>query len=542
MKSLVSSMAVFPKAFIAAIVRSILRGKSWISILFTFWSSPSPIPPPSTAGTLPPRSIAEFLKEAEDLILGAISHHEDLLRISAGLKKQFQTALSDSEISMLPSYTYRLPTGHEKGQFLALDMGGTTLRIALVELRGRGAESEEKPCKVLHTNILKAEEKVKDLVGIAFFEWMAEMILETVSSHLDREDGKPLPIAVTWSFPLEQKSIKNGIIHDMGKGFHAANGLIGQDLGEVIKSACKTKGLDVELQAILNDSTACLLSQAYVDPSTRLGLILGTGCNLAAFVPVSSIPKSKYGGRPASWFDEARHVVINSELGMYGKDVLPLTRWDMELKKGHEKPWFQPLEHMVSGMYLGECCRIPLVEAIETTGIFGGVVPAGLQKPYGLRTETLALIAADPTPTFETALPTFNALYPSTIPATPADLKAVASIASFITRRSTAIIAASVFALWQLRNESSLAHREVLTLPDSRSAKDSVLKAEIERESLRTTVSYNGAVIESYPGYLPMCQTYLDALVGKGARIELMEARDSSLLGAAVAVACEERR
>lgn len=191
-----------------------------------------------------------------------------------------------------------------------------------------------------------------------------------------------------------QNSIKSGVIHDMGKGFHAADGLIGQDLGQVIKTACKSKGLDVELQAILNDSTACLLSQAYVDPSARLGLILGTGCNLAAFLPVSSIPRPKYSGRPDSWFDEARHVVANTELGMYGKDVLPLTRWDMELKRNHEKPWFQPLEHMVSGMYLGECCRIPLVEAIETTDLFGGVVPKGLQAPYSLRTETLALIAA----------------------------------------------------------------------------------------------------------------------------------------------------
>ena len=178
----------------------------------------------------------------------------------------------------------------------------------------------------------------------------------------------------------------------MGKGFRAADGLLGQDLGEVISRACRTKGLQVNLQAILNDGTACLLSQSYADPSTRFGLILGTGTNAAVFLPVSAISAPKFGDRPATWFDEARQVVVNTEMSMYGRDVLPLTRWDEELKRNHEKPWFQPLEHMCSGMYLGECCRLPLVEAIERTGVFGGVVPESLRKPYSLHTETLSLV------------------------------------------------------------------------------------------------------------------------------------------------------
>jgi len=205
MKSVISSMAILPKAFVAAIVRSILRGKSWIALLFAFWTTPSKsITPPTTpASSLQRRSLTDFLKEAEYLILGPISHDEDLLRIAAGLKEQFQTALASSEVSMLPSYSYRLPNGQEKGQFLALDMGGTTLRIALVELSGREADSKVAPCRVLHANVLKADDTVKDLVGMAFFEWMADMISETVSSHLDNEAGKPLPIAVTWSFPIK---------------------------------------------------------------------------------------------------------------------------------------------------------------------------------------------------------------------------------------------------------------------------------------------------------------------------------------------------
>ena len=178
----------------------------------------------------------------------------------------------------------------------------------------------------------------------------------------------------------------------MGKGFLATNGLLGQDLGEIIKFACKKQGLNVQLEAIVNDSTATLLSQAYVHASTRFGLILGTGTNIAVHLPVSAFSRTKYGKRPESWFESARHVIFNTELGMFGKDILPLTRWDELLNASHPRPGFQPLEHLLSGFYLGEICRLAIVEAVETAGLLGGELPPSLEAPYSLDTEILSRI------------------------------------------------------------------------------------------------------------------------------------------------------
>jgi hexokinase len=180
----------------------------------------------------------------------------------------------------------------------------------------------------------------------------------------------------------------------MGKGFLANEGLVGQDLGEIIKSACLRQGLHVELSAIVNDSSAALLSEAYITPSTRFSLILGTGVNIAAHLPVTTIDQPKFGDRPSSWHEKASHVIINTELGMFGHGILPLTKWDKLLKAAHPRPDFQPLEQLVSGYYLGEICRLALLDAISTTGIFGGIVPPSLQTPYSLDTETLSLIEA----------------------------------------------------------------------------------------------------------------------------------------------------
>lgn len=193
---------------------------------------------------------------------------------------------------------------------------------------------------------------------------------------------------------VSQTSSKGGRLCGMGKGFLAAEGLLGEDLGDIIELACKRKGLHVELSAIVNDSNATLLSEAYLTPSTRFGLILGTGTNIAAHLPVNTIAKSKYGNRPDAWHAKASHVIVNTELGMFGKGVLPLTRWDRLLLKSHPRPDFQPLEHLVSGYYVGEICRLALIEVIESTGAFGGVVPESLLNSYGLDTETLSQIEA----------------------------------------------------------------------------------------------------------------------------------------------------
>lgn len=83
-----------------------------------------------------------------------------------------------------------------------------------------------------------------------------------------------------------------------------------------------------------------------------------------------------------------------------------------------------------------------------------------------------------------------------------------------------------------------------------------------ERQFTRTTIAYNGSIMESYPGYKGMCQEYIDVLVkeslkegvvredaGKTAStkrsaigIDLVPASEGSLLGAAVALAsaCEQ--
>src|ERR1700712_2323774 len=57
-----------------------------------------------------------------------------MLSMSSALRIQYKAKLQESEACMLPSYCHALPTGKEVGTYVSLDVGGSTLRIALIEL------------------------------------------------------------------------------------------------------------------------------------------------------------------------------------------------------------------------------------------------------------------------------------------------------------------------------------------------------------------------------------------------------------------------
>ncbi|KAK4157038.1 hypothetical protein C8A00DRAFT_12044 [Chaetomidium leptoderma] len=551
---LVSAMTSLRDVLVAAL-KSLLRGKSFLKALLAFWTA-SPVAPPITTQDVGSAKVnadpaADFLAEAEHLLLGYIEAG-GLEQFARKLKHQFQERLRSDPACMLPSYNSQLPTGGESGQYLALDVGGSTLRVALVELRGRAASGSQGT--ILGMDSFKIDNDVRNLRGTAFFDWMAERIHRTVAKDSARGHSPehPLLVGLAWSFPIEQTSSKGGKLCGMGKGFLANEGLVGEDLGEIIKAACQKKGLHVELSAIVNDSSAALLSEAYINPSTRFSLILGTGVNIAVHLPVTTIDQSKFGDRPSSWHEKASHVIVNTELGMFGHDILPLTKWDKLLKAAHARPDFQPLEHLVSGYYLGEICRLALLDAIPATGIFSGIIPPSLQTPYSLDTETLSLIEADPNPT--TALQTFTTRHPCSPPPTASDMSFLRTLASHITRRSASVIAASLFALWELKAdaERDLLAAATTTLLSSSSAsggaaalEETETEVQMACQGGKTAVAFNGSVVEHYPGYRAQLQGYVDGLLaekrksdGDGGSIELVEARESSLRGAAVALAC----
>ncbi|KAL8995611.1 MAG: hypothetical protein Q9169_004685 [Polycauliona sp. 2 TL-2023] len=445
---------------------------------------------------------------------------ESLLALSAKLQAEFTERLQSNSQCMLPSHNYTLPHGKEHGSYLALDVGGSTLRVALVDLDGRASAQPIRVRRIVASHI---DDRVRNLRGLEFFDWIAtrirEMLLGDRAARDRMRSHQPLPMGIAWSFPIDQTSIRSGNIIGMGKGFHCSL-YKGYDLGDLITGACHRLNLNVRLDAIVNDSSAAVLSRAYIDPSTRLAVILGTGLNAAIHLPTSSLHQSKFGSRQFPSTVKTTHVLVNTELSMFGKSAFPTTQWDEHLNANHILPDYQPLEYLLAGKYMGEIVRLVIIDAIEKCGLFNGKTPETLAHPFSLDTRVLAAIEAE----------TFGHLTPATclsvqwqlrsLP-TPAEMHFIRQVVLAVSRRSQGYFTAAIHALSFLLHDRD----------------DSLLQNGLDHIS----IGCDGSVINKYPGYMEKCQGLLDEMVridGTGQkRVVLESSGDSAILGAGVAVA-----
>jgi hexokinase len=205
MQPFIAAMLKVRQAFYAAAIRSLLRTKSLLKSILSFWISPSVLKAKDVetdVGSLLQTRIEEFLEDVEWRMRNEVTK-ERLLAFSKGLKGQLEDSLLDNQQCMLPSYNHQLPTGRECGTYLAVDVGGSTFRVALIELSGRDGAAPES--KILKSRSVKINQAVKQLKGLAFFDWMAERIEDTLSGQSEGQEtsGAPLAMGLAWSFPIE---------------------------------------------------------------------------------------------------------------------------------------------------------------------------------------------------------------------------------------------------------------------------------------------------------------------------------------------------
>lgn len=192
------AMLRITQAFLAAL-KSLARSTSLIQRILTTWyirlvkDSHVKLRPATKALDLFSNEVEHLLEEVLD--------PARLLQLSLGLQKQFKKALRSDTRCMLPSYNHQLPHGTERGTYLALDVGGSTFRVALVELLG--PQDSGTGMKIDALKSYKINDSVKQLKGVAFFDWMAERIEETICGHAHGLENGLLSMGLAWSFPIE---------------------------------------------------------------------------------------------------------------------------------------------------------------------------------------------------------------------------------------------------------------------------------------------------------------------------------------------------
>lgn len=458
-----------------------------------------------------PVSLEVFCSEAKSVLTDHFTV-PNMLSMSQNIRKQILHNAQASTIAMLPSFNYTLPSGKEKGTYLALDIGGSTLRVALVELL-----SEDCHINFRRVSTCPITDDIKRSEGRAFFAWVADRIHDLlVQDKHGYGLNIPLLMGVSWSFPIQQTSSANARILPMGKGFQCFDDAVGQDLNQMIREACSERFLSIRMVAIINDSSATLLSRAYLDPSTRMSLIMGTGTNSAAYLPVQMIPREKFGNRYENLFSQVRHVIVNTELGLLGGDnVLPRTRWDETLNYNHIKPDFQPLEYMTSGAYLGEIVRLIILDAVLTAGLFGGSLPSTMADSYSFDTLVMAVIESDTSPMLRASSDFLQHKHDFPEPPSWQDLSFLKRICSFVSTRAAAYVAISLHGLSSIiqRPEAPLSPAAGCRLCEKTNATSLLpIAAPVTTGPNVCSIACDGTVITKYPNFRVRCQEYLDQL------------------------------
>lgn len=275
--------------------------------------------------------------------------------IEKGMKHGLQTSSLQMENTFIPE----LLDGSENGQYLALDLGGTNFRVIKLQLE-KGKIVDE------IIEYYQVEEHLRLGKGTNLFEFLAECIKDFIQkNNLSRE--KSLPLGFTFSFPMTQKALDIALLVNWTKSFNCP-GVIGEDVVSMLNSSLKKVGVtNVNVVAILNDTTGTLVAGSHDFPNTAVGLILGTGTNASYIERAERV--SRWGEGDIG-IHEGR-VIIDPEMGAFGDNGcidFIRTQWDKEMDRRSLLPGSFTFEKYFSGKYLGELVRLAFVSALEVMG------------------------------------------------------------------------------------------------------------------------------------------------------------------------------
>lgn len=289
---------------------------------------------------------------------------EILIDILTRFKKEMKNGLSrdynpTASVKMLPTFVRSIPDGSEKGDFIALDLGGSSFRILRVQV------NHEKNQNVsMESEIYDTPENIVHGSGTQLFDHVADCLGDFMEKKKIKD--KKLPVGFTFSFPCRQSKIDEAVLITWTKRFKAS-GVEGADVVKLLNKAIKKRGdYDANIVAVVNDTVGTMMTCGYDDQQCEVGLIIGTGTN-------------------ACYMEELRHIdlvegdegrmCINTEWGAFGDDGSLediRTEFDRELDRGSLNPGKQLFEKMVSGMYMGELVRLILVKMAKEGLLFEG--------------------------------------------------------------------------------------------------------------------------------------------------------------------------
>ncbi|MDL2277512.1 hexokinase [Parabacteroides sp. OttesenSCG-928-G07] len=276
---------------------------------------------------------------------------EQLKDIALSLQQRVEDGLSKDNMEVQCIPTYIIPRADDvEGKAVVLDLGGTNYRVASVDFKNGEAS-------IHPDNGWKKDLSVMKTPG--FTE--AQLFQELADPILEIKRDEEMPIGYCFSYPADSMPNGDATLLRWTKGVDIKEMIdkpIGQSLLDYLNDVAKPEFTGIK---VINDTVASLfagLTDRNYD--AYIGLIVGTGTNMATFIPSDKITKLEDG-----IVEKGELIPVNLESGNFNPPHL--TRVDAIVDTNSDNTGRQRFEKAVSGMYLGEILKaaFPLNEFEE---------------------------------------------------------------------------------------------------------------------------------------------------------------------------------
>lgn len=288
-----------------------------------------------------------------------MNHHHFILEtqklkdIAISLKNKIETGLCEenTEVQCIPTFITPKVTG-VGGKAVVLDLGGTNYRVAKVDFTGKEP--------VIHPNNgWKIDLSIMKEAGFTQDDLLRQMADPIDELHHEEN----MPIGYCFSYPAECLPNGDAKLLRWTKGVsinEMVNNPVGQPLLDYLNGKHQKKFTAIK---VINDTVASLFAGlADSNHDAYIGLIVGTGTNMASFVRADKVKKLdwKMLQRENSAITPDSLIPINLESGNFNPPHL--TNVDAIVDALSDNRGAQRFEKAVSGMYLGE-----VLKAVFTT-------------------------------------------------------------------------------------------------------------------------------------------------------------------------------
>ncbi|KAF5899044.1 hexokinase-2-like, partial [Clarias magur] len=432
--------------------------------------------------------------------------NENLMDVSLRFRREMDKGLGrdtnlTASVKMLPTFVRSTPDGTEKGDFLALDLGGTNFRILRVKVSSNGKQTVE-----MENQIYAIPETLMRGSGTELFDHIAECLANFLEKLGIKE--QKLPLGFTFSFPCQQTKLDESILVSWTKGFKAS-GVEGKDVVMLLRKAIKKRGdFDIDIVAVINDTVGTMMTCGFDDHNCEIGLIVGTGTNACYMEEMRNLELVEG--------DEGR-MCVNMEWGAFGDDGTLediRTDFDREIDAGSLNPGKQLFEKMISGMYMGELVRIILVKMTKAGLLFKGRTTPDLLVTAHFKTSYVSDIENDKSK--EGLVCVEKVLRDLGLDPSLEDCVAVQRVCEIVSTRAAHLCAAALVAvLRQIRDNKAV-------------------------DRMRTTIGVDGSVYKNHPQFARRLHKMVRCLV-PDCDVRFMRSEDGSGKGAAMVTAVAYR-